>query len=418
MQVCFFWNDLHYQDVDVSSPEAGNPGIGGTDYLMVSLPYELNKLGVCEVVLLHLDESNKVPASVPSAILNFESGLSNVLQLRGWSPDIIIARASDARKLAQLTPPGTKIIAWAHNHLRLRDLEWLAQCDKIVAVVNVGEEQLLLTRLSPCYKKSTFIHNGFYSSGHLDRENAKLSRAVYLGALIPEKGFHRLAKLWPKILKLSPKSWLDVIGGADVYGGSRSLGRLGVADAAYENLLLKNLGTSTPEAVNVKFHGRLGASKLALLKRALVGLPNPTGFTETFCLSAVEMADAGCAVVAPRRWGFMDTVIHSETGILTRNDDEYIRAVADALNDVDKASKMGIAGNITARERFTYSRVCTEWLRLFEKIQAGDCVSTKREKFPAGEYPHAFIYRARKPSRFCQRAADVMDSLYGLWLKR
>lgn len=418
MQVCFFWNDRLYEGVDVSAPEQGNPGIGGTDYLMVSLPYELHKMGVCESILVHFNSSNRVPAFIPSTTIGVDVDLSRAMQLQGWSPDLFVARASDARKLAEITPPGTKIIAWAHNHLRRRDLEWLSQCDKISAVVHVGEEQMLLAQLSSCYEKSRFIHNGFYSSGLRDSMRAGQPRAVYLGALIPEKGFHRLAKLWPKILRLSPNAWLDVIGGADVYGGSRPLGSLGVADPSYEDLLLNNLGTLNPESVHVKFHGRLGAAKDELLSRAWVGLPNPTGFTETFCLSAVEMADAGCAIVAPRRWGFLDTVIHAETGILCRSDDEYVHAVSSLLNNLSMTSELGLNGHRNANHKFSYTKICAEWGRLFTDINKGHRVNSTNGKLPVGEYPHSFLYRLSKKFKVPQLAVDVIDSLYGYRLKR
>ena len=44
-----------------------------------------------------------------------------------------------------------------------------------------------------------------------------------------------------------------------------------------------------------------------ILKNIRVGCPNPTGDSETFCLSAVEMQAMGCVVAAMEAPGYYDT---------------------------------------------------------------------------------------------------------------
>lgn len=55
-----------------------------------------------------------------------------------------------------------------------------------------------------------------------------------MGALIPEKGFLILAKMWKYILKKVPMARLQVIGGGNLYSRNCSLGRMGIADKLFE----------------------------------------------------------------------------------------------------------------------------------------------------------------------------------------
>src|SRR5581483_6078032 len=119
---------------------------------------------------------------------------------------------------------------------------------------------------------------------------------------VPQKGFHRLAKLWPRIRRAFPDAQLDVVGSSHVYHADQPLGPLGVAAPSYEKRLVRYLGKE-PARHGVVFHGKLGREKYDVMSRALIGLPNPTGFTECCPASVVEMSQWGAAVVAVRQWG-------------------------------------------------------------------------------------------------------------------
>jgi glycosyltransferase involved in cell wall biosynthesis len=57
---------------------------------------------------------------------------------------------------------------------------------------------------------------------------------TYVGALIPTKGFHKLAKVWKNILKKVPTAKLQVIGDGKLYNKNAVLGPHGIAEAKYE----------------------------------------------------------------------------------------------------------------------------------------------------------------------------------------
>ena len=54
--------------------------------------------------------------------------------------------------------------------------------------------------------------------------------------------------------------------------------------------------------------GILGEEKFDILAKTKVGVPNPSGLTETFCNSAVEMQLMGAVIASKRCIGYMDTV--------------------------------------------------------------------------------------------------------------
>src|SRR6202035_206908 len=121
-------------------------------------------------------------------------------------------------------------------------------------VVYVGREQCALAAGAPCHYKSTYIVPGFYVTPRSNGSNVKERRAVYVGSLVPQKGFHRLARLWPRIRRACPTAELDVIGSSRAYQPNEQMGALGVASRSYENLILRYL-RNDPAKYGVIFHG-------------------------------------------------------------------------------------------------------------------------------------------------------------------
>jgi hypothetical protein len=72
-------------------------------------------------------------------------------------------------------------------------------------------------------------------------------------------------------------------------GGIRRSVAGGIAEASFEEIFMPDLldenGSLLP---SVNFHGISGAEKREILASAAVGVVNPSGQTETFCISGVE----------------------------------------------------------------------------------------------------------------------------------
>ena len=68
MKIAFYLENKDIPNIDLSQPELGNPGCGGTEYLFVALPYYIEKLQgrQCEPVILanHIDN---LPKNIKSA---------------------------------------------------------------------------------------------------------------------------------------------------------------------------------------------------------------------------------------------------------------------------------------------------------------------------------------------------------------
>src|SRR5882724_6933112 len=277
--IAFLLDDWNVHSADITDPSVGNPAIGGTEYAFVSLAYELAARRLARVTLLHRNRTNTYPKTLPVvSIDNYPDGLGSAIKQSG-SIDCIIVRGHDSlptAKVIESIPETIPVIAWTHNHLKSATLTYLARCEQIKRVVYVGREQCALAAGALCHYKSTYVVPGFYVA---QRSNpSKERRAVYIGSLVPQKGFHRVARLWPRIRRACPTAELDVIGSSQVYNDRQRMGSLGIASASYERLILGYLGDE-PAKYGVVFHGKMGVEKYDVLGRAMVGLPNPTGFT-------------------------------------------------------------------------------------------------------------------------------------------
>ena len=191
-----------------------------------------------------------------------------------------------------------------------------------------------------------------------------------MGSLVQGKGFDFLAQVWRNIVSQVPDAELHVVGSGRLYVRDHILGGWGIAEPAFEEKFipdrLHEKGSLLP---SVKFHGILGAEKHEMLASAAVGVVNPTGETETFCISAVEFQAHRVAVVSARDWGLLDTVQHGRTGLLCRNKEELISNVVKLLKDVRLRTKLGEAAYAFAKAHFEVNCIAPAWYRLLLAVQ-------------------------------------------------
>lgn len=116
-----------------------------------------------------------------------------------------------------------------------------------------------------------------------------------------------MAKAWKNILKAVPDAELYVLGGG-LYGNEKDLS----AYQDYCNCFLKDSDGNLMSSV--KYMGTMGNEKEEFYNSIRVGVSNPTGKTETFCLSAVEFQAHGIPVVTYNGYGLIDTVDDKKTG--------------------------------------------------------------------------------------------------------
>ena len=417
--VAFLLDDSNFNAANLADPMLGNPAIGGTEYGFVSLAHELARRNLAKITLITRNRTNTYPKTLNVAtIKDYPHELRSLLSQAG-PIDCIIVRGHDTLPAAAVIdsiPDSIPVIAWTHNHLKSATLSYLASCENIKRVVYVGREQCALAAGAAGQHKATYIVPGFYGAPQSSR--SKEQRAVYLGSLVPQKGFHRLARLWPSIRRACPAAELDVIGSSEIQDPNRRPGSLGIALPSYEKLILRYL-RNDPAKYGVVFHGKMGPEKYDVMSRATVGLPNPTGFTECCPASVVEMSGCGAAIVAQRQWGMCDTVVDGVTGYLCRDDREYVERVISLFKNPETARSMGVAGQRFVQDSFSHAVVCEQWTRLVDEVV---CSAAPDYATPllVGRYPLRSLRTVNRRLRSTRLHAFVsfVDRVRGVFLKR
>ncbi len=201
-------------------------------------------------------------------------------------------------------------------------------------------------------------------------------RVCYVGSIVPEKGFHLLAKVWPAIREQCSCARLSVIGSARLYSRSYPLGAMGIAEEAYETELIRYFGPD-PTQCGVRFHGLVAPSDYhRIVDRCSIGVVNPQwkGAIETFCNSAVELQSRGLAVVGGNAGGLRETVWNGKSGILVSSEQQLKNAILRLLRNPKTARKMGRNALIHA-STFSSQGVVQSWESLIGAVIRGETLS-------------------------------------------
>lgn len=377
LKVGFYIKNKNISKVDCSSIIDGNPGIGGTEYLFYLTAYLLKTTYKEELDVRMLVSTHCIlPLDMPFQVVEDKRSAISLADKDNY--DILVVKYEELDFYEGVYDNAglkVKIVIWAHNIIPNHILRKISKLKSITCIVNVGREQLDLYRDSKAFLKSTFIYNGLdikpieYYIGNSIPFIKRNKEVTYLGSLIPIKGFHLLAEAWPKIIEYVPDAHLNVIGSGKVYNVNAKLGKYGIADEEYENVFMKYLTDTTGNVLpSVTFYGKMGKEKELILGRTKVGVPNPSGNSETFCLSAVEMELFQCKIVTKKYVGFLDTV-PSSAGILYVDVNHLADYIIKELNCHDYKDY-----NITYQyiyENFSLKVVLQQWNQLFYNIKKG-----------------------------------------------
>lgn len=312
-KVAFFLENHSISKADCRDILHSNPGIGGTEYLIILVSYLLHLKDNDLEISLFVESSGLFPEGLKIEVVNDIIGAQNRAISSNCDYLIFKHNAEHIQRNYLRSDNSIKLISWCHIFLSFWELDYYANNPAITRVIFVGKEMRDLYRDHPIFSKSDFIYNCLNlaaADGIMDehpfqkRENI----VTYMGSLVPYKGFHILAESWKEITEAVPDAQLYIIGSAKVYNQSASLGRYGYADEEYENRFMPFLCQNGEIMSNVHFMGQLGKEKYEILSITKVGVPNPSGKTETFCLTAVEMQMMGAKIVTLKAPGYIDTV--------------------------------------------------------------------------------------------------------------
>jgi glycosyltransferase involved in cell wall biosynthesis len=410
-----FLRNANISDVDFRHPEKGNPGVGGTKFGFVSLMYYLKKYRGGDISpVLYAQSMGRLPDSIDSVKA---ATPGEAIRKAAGDCDMFLLRVAREDSLEDLLEAATAVhiplLIWAQNSPWLELLNEAASHSIVKRIVCVGQEELDRYRDHSAFYKSRRIFNGIDPAvfAPSDHRAGRGNTVVYLGSLVPAKGFHKLARVWPQVRKRLPDAELIVIGSGTLYDRSARMGEWGIAAEEYEKRFRPYLsdsgGTPLP---SVTFEGNMGAEKIPLLQKADVGVPNPTGETETFCWSAIEFQASGTPVVSAAEGGLLDTVQDGKTGFLIQSDEELVNAIVRLLENRELREKFGQKAFQFVEETFSYEKICDEWCNLFRNVEEG----TPPDPKPVQQnlfYRHKWL---REGMRLAKRQIPLLEKVPSL----
>jgi glycosyltransferase involved in cell wall biosynthesis len=369
-----FYVDNSHTKVDFTKVHLGNPGVGYSEYLPIALTFFLTKnyFNYFKYILFSHNTKNmpkkinciKVDSIVDAAdkakklqasVFVFRTRINQELQILNHLERLKLLSIG----IAQLTPSP-------------KHIDEIENCKYLRALVCVGREQydsLLDTRI---INKLSVIENAVFEDQYSfsSLKDKKTKSVVYLGALVHQKGFHYLAKAWPNILKVVPSAKLEVIGSNRVYGDKLNVGKFSPAEPEFEKKFLAKYLTDINGNLikSVKFWGRKGIEKNKIISKSLVGVANPSGSTETCCVSAVELSASKLPVVSGAYNALLDTVIHKKTGLLGKNTMDLERNIILLLSNPQISHKMGVEGKKYIKKKFSFKVIAPKWIKIINAV--------------------------------------------------
>lgn len=371
MRVCFYLDNNGLEKIDFSEPMKGNPGIGGTEFMIWTISYYLTKLYNDIEIILLAPFIDKMPKDLKCIkCKNQNEALKKCQEING---DIFVFKGPyhDKYLFDLIDELKIKSIMWSHNFESLLGLKYALNCKYLKRNICVGREQYHKIMDHEIFEKSTYIYNCLDFSQYKSEEIKNKDNIVsFVGGLRNTKGFHILAEVWKDVIKEVPDAKLYVMGGAKLYDRNIGTGKFGLADKEYEERFMKYILDDKDEVLeSVNFLGVLhGNDKMKVMKETKVGITNPSGFGETFCISAIEFEALGVPVVSSRKNGLIDTVPNKKCGILVKSKKDLSKAIIKLLKDNNLNKELGKQGKVYVRENFDVYKICNRWREELELI--------------------------------------------------
>ncbi len=368
IKVALLLEDQGFANMNLSRPEEGNPGVGGTAYCFLLLGrYLAEEKDTIEITFYHFNENNLMKCK-QRRVKSIDDALA---QMKKDGIDIVILKNLQSDKTYDMIEAaGIKTIIWAHNFLTFSEMKLFARCETIKRVICVGRQMYDYYLDEPVIQKMDYVFNIFLPpQKEIPRTIPYEKNVTYIGSLVYEKNFHVLAQAWKEIVAAVPEAKLQVIGSGQLYSRESSLGQYGIAQKEYEDLFMPYICTQNGELMpSVVFHGLLGDEKYQVFANTAVGVVNPMAATETFCLCAVELESCGIPVVTRRKNGLLDTVIHRKTGLLYRDAKDLARNVIRLLKDQELNQRLGLQAMTFAHQEFVPTKCISRWRTVLNDV--------------------------------------------------
>lgn len=376
MKVGYFFRNGDHKNLDTRFVDDGNPGTGGRAFMNLSMAYYLSKSGAPYHPVLFAQRNQKLPEGLEAHLADdIFDALKKASEQGVWLfvTDVTVSFSRMNDILNTIEALNLNVIVRLGLLPSSKILHLLSRCKNVVGVVAVENHILDIICDHPVAKKTVVMPNGISLKPYKKPAIpvGKREKVVtYLGSLVPQKGFGRLAKAWPEVLRAIPDVKLQVIGSGHVYGNVTKLGKWGVAAEDFESSQIRPYLSDQQGNIHssVTFLGVMGKEKSEVLRNSMVGIANPLGETETFCISAVEIQAASTPVIAGAKYGLFDTVQNNKSGFLVKSHTELSARIIELLKNPDQIETVGKAGYEFVSERYDFERVIQKWIGLFDVL--------------------------------------------------
>ena len=351
--------------VDVTCPQDGNPGLGGTQYLMVLLAYYLAQDAHYTVYVM-ANRQYELSGNGEKYIHVSNDG-DVVPMCKHLNVDILILRDHRKELREAIASSDLKVIFWCHNYVYADFCRYVVKTPQVKCCVFVGKQQYDHYIDNDIIEKSVCIYNLFNDNCTKSRSNDSRT-VVFVGAIVEGKGFLELCQMWPNILREVPNARLKVIGSGKLYGDT-DMGKYGIAPKRYEQQFIPFITDDSGSILSsIEFLGVQGTEKVETFLEASVGVVNPTTHPETFGMAIVEMAAAELPVATYAKNGFYDTVENGKTGLLSKSLQGIQQDIVRLLKDKRINEELGKEAKKFIM-KFSPSIIIPQWLQLLKGVK-------------------------------------------------
>lgn len=381
MRIAAYFPTAHLKETTWADVVDGKVALSGTDGQLLRLVNQLARTAG-EQVSIKLWAGPRLRGAEALVVSTAACLAEAVEAANGSGSDVILFNdRNDTETLAGLDACsllGLRAIVWAQNGPFGEIRERVARYEAIRRVVCVSQWHADCLRGHAAFEKAAVIHNALSPSRAPNSVIEARSGVMFLGATVYEKGFHIVARAWPAVRGAHPAATLTVLGSGQLYDREAALGPWGIGNPDFEQRFIVPFWGSDPAQAE-----QLGIHVLGLqppnrvreeLRRHLIAVVNPWasrgGSSETFCVSAIEAASEGCAVVGGRRLGLRETVQDGRTGILLRREGDLSRVLIRLVERPDRARELGERGRAWVCRQFAQAKVDAQWKALLADVVA------------------------------------------------
>ncbi len=370
IKLCFLFDGQGRTGIDLSRPDKGNPGVGGTQFCFLLVAFYLLRYFPDKYDITFISqEALRLPDGIANIVVKELSGIRDVVPRNS----ILVIKQSNSEDYYRCIDDlrEVKVIHWVHNYLYSDIARRVAKQPNIKANVFVGRQFYDFYIDHDIIKKSVAIFNIVPFVEAPARKMPEVPSICFMGQISRAKGIITLLKVWRKVRESVPGCRLRIIGGGNLYDRNVRLGSLGVTDDGTESEMMKYIaGPDGSVSPDVEFLGILGKEKYDVFANSTVGMVNPSARTETFGMGIIEMASAALPVVT-RNWnGHPDTAINGETALLAFTVNGMAKAVVRLIKDKELNVRLGENAKERAR-MFLPEAIIPEWDRLLTEVNDG-----------------------------------------------